>query len=60
MSQLCGFALVADTCSDVMVNTLHGDGGIRNGVALEVTHEALNATVNLQTHREIFKVWFND
>lgn len=33
-----------------MVNTLHRDGGIRNGVALEVTHKALNATVNLQTH----------
>lgn len=39
----------ADTCGDVMVNALHGDGGVGYGVSLEVAHEALYATVNLQT-----------
>lgn len=41
------FALT--TCGDVVVNALHGDGGIRNGVSLEVTDKALDSTVNLHT-----------
>lgn len=44
LCELCEF-----TCGDVMVNTLHRDSGIGNGVALKVTNKALNATVNLHT-----------
>lgn len=50
-SQLVNFALGADTCGDVMVNALHRDGGIGDGVALQVTHEALDSTVNLQNKK---------
>lgn len=52
LSGLCEFALDADTCGEVMVNALHRDGGVRNGVTLEVTHKAFYTTVNLQTHTE--------
>ncbi len=38
-----------------MVNALHRDGGIGNGVALQVTHEALDTTVNLQTYTHTHK-----
>ena len=49
---ISSLALNAVTCGDVMVDALHRDGGIGDGVALEVTHEALDAAVNLQTtHR---------
>lgn len=50
LSGLCSFVLDANTCGDVMVNALHRDGGVGNWVALQVTHKALDATVNLQTH----------
>lgn len=35
-----------------MLNSIHRDGGIGNGVALQVTYEALDATVDLQKNRE--------
>lgn len=35
-----------------MVDALHGDGGIGKRVAMYVTHKALDATVNLNTHTE--------
>lgn len=41
-----------DTCGYVMLNSIHRDGGIGNGVALQVTYEALDATVDLQKNRE--------
>lgn len=52
LSGLCEFALDADTCGYVMVNALHRDGGIGNGVTLQITYKALDATVNLQTPKE--------
>ena len=45
------FAPGADTCGDVMVNALHRDGGIGDGIALQITHEALDATMNLQNKK---------
>lgn len=33
-----------------MVNALHRDGGVGNRISLQVTDEALHATVNLQNH----------
>lgn len=64
-SQLMNFALGADTCGDVMVNALHRDGGIGDGVALQVTHEALDATVNLQNKKSKIgwgkiEAWFEE
>lgn len=50
LSELHELTLNANTCSDIMFNTLHRDGGIGNGVALKVTDKALNATVNLHTN----------
>lgn len=49
------------TCGNVMANTLHRDGGIGNCIALQVTHEALDATMNLNswTHREKRQPHFN-
>ena len=38
------------TCGDVMVDALHRDGGVGNGVSLKVTHKALYTTVDLKTH----------
>lgn len=37
------------TCGNVMVDTLHRDGGIGNCIALQVTHKALDATMNLNS-----------
>lgn len=48
LSRLCRFVeKAAFTCGDVMVNALHRDGGVGDGVSLQVTHKALDATVNL-------------
>lgn len=48
LSGLCGFAeKAAFTCGDVVVNAFHRDGGVGDGVPLQVTHKALDATVNL-------------
>lgn len=55
-SGLCEFALDADTCGYVMVNALHRDSGIGNGVALQVTHEPFDATMNLQKHKHTMPV----
>lgn len=64
MSGLSELALHADTCGDVMVDALHRDGGVGNGVALQVTNEALDTTVNLKhTHTKrysIIKGWFKE
>ena len=38
------------TCSEVMVNSLHGDGGVGDGVTLEVPHKALYSAMHLHTH----------
>lgn len=37
----------ASTRGDVVVDALHRDGGVGDGVALQVTHKALDAAVNL-------------
>ena len=44
------FFLISNTCGDVMVYTLHGDGGVGNWVTLQVTDKALDTTVNLHAH----------
>lgn len=35
-----------------MVNALHRDGGVGDGVTLQVMHIALDATMNLWTQRD--------
>lgn len=48
LSSLGKFAeKAAFTCGNVMVNALHRDGGVGDGVSLQVTHKAFDTTVNL-------------